>query len=202
MKKYRCPNCKEILVGTPDKCPNCGVNLRYQQKEKPREVVEAKTINNFNFNDPDVVKHEDKFVPVTSVESFEDPEERKNAATPAPVNNKIRPEGDSFFDGRLIQRIGVYLLAFLLFIITIGIGFPWSYCKIIRWETKHTVIQGHRLKFDGKGSQLFGRYMLWLLLTILTLGIILLWVQIFLMQWKVKHIVFDTEKPNKDKKEK
>ena len=63
-------------------------------------------------------------------------------------------------------------------------------CGITRWETKHTIIQGHRLKFTGKGIQLFGRFLLWLVLIILTVGIILLWIQIFIKQWKVKHTEF------------
>ena len=47
MKKYRCPNCKQTFTGTPEKCPSCGVSLRYMQKEKPREVEEATVMNNF-----------------------------------------------------------------------------------------------------------------------------------------------------------
>ena len=59
MKKYRCPNCKEVFMGTQEICPKCGVKLRYadQQKDKP-VVEEATTVSNFSFNDPDVVKHE------------------------------------------------------------------------------------------------------------------------------------------------
>ena len=189
MKKYRCPHCKQVFTGTPEVCPNCGVTLRYTQKEKPREVEEATVINNFSFNDPDVVKHEDKIVPVTSVESFEDPEAPKEK-NPQPVISNQLITGESFFDGRMIQRLGLYLLWGLLFIISLGFAFPWVTCAITRWETKHTIIQGHRLKFTGKGIQLLGRYLLWLLLTILTVGIILLWVPIFLKQWKVKHMIF------------
>ena len=191
MKKYRCPKCGEIFVGTLDNCPKCNAKLRYQQREKPREVVEATIINNFNFNDPDVIKHEDKVVPVTSVESFDDSEEKRGSGPQQQVVTVLKPAGDSFFDGRMIQSVGVYLLAFLLFIITAGFGFPWASCMVTRWKTKHTVIQGYRLKFTGKGGQLFGRYLLWLLLTIFTVGIILFWVHIFLKQWIAKHTVFD-----------
>lgn len=190
MKKYRCPHCKQVFTGTPEVCPSCGVTLRYTQKEKPREVEEATVINNFSFNDPEVVKHEDKVVPVTSVESFDDPEapkETKPAVTPV---KQMVPTGESFFDGKMIQRVGLHIWWGFIFIITVGFAFPWCVCAITRWETKHTVVQGHRLKFTGKGVQLFGRYLLWLLLTIFTLGIILLWVQIFIKQWKVKHIEF------------
>ena len=190
MKKYRCPNCKATFPGTPEKCPSCGVTLRYTQREKPREVEEATTINNFSFNDPDVVKHEDKVVPVTSVESFDDPEKEAPVIKPPVQQNKIVANGDSYFDGKMIQRVGIFIGYGLLFIITAGIAFPWAMCGITRWETKHTIIQGHRLKFTGKGIQLFGRFLLWLVLIILTVGIILLWIQIFIKQWKVKHTEF------------
>lgn len=189
MKKYRCPNCKATFSGTPDKCPQCGVTLRYTGKEQqPKQEQEATTISNFSFNDPEVVKHEDKVVPVTSVESFEDPE--ATTGPKPPVQTQFMPNGDSFFDGHAFQRVGIILLSLLIFLISAGIAYPWAMCMKMRWETKHTVIQGHRLKFTGKGIQLFGRYLLWLLLTIFTVGIILFWVQIFLKQWKAKHTEF------------
>ena len=189
MKKYRCPNCKQTFTGTPEVCPSCGVKLRYMQKEKPREVEEATVMNNFSFNDPDVVKHEDKVVPVTSVESFDDADAKPEVRPPV-QNAVFKPTGESFFDGKLIQEIGVYLWWGFLTVITLGIISPWAFCGIVRWETKHTIIQGHRLKFTGKGIQLLGRFLLWALLTIFTLGIILLWVSIFIRQWTVKHIEF------------
>ena len=190
MKKYRCPNCKQTFTGTPEKCPSCGVTLRYMQKEKPREVEEAAVMNNFSFNDPDVVKHEDKVIPVTSVESFEDPDGKQAEVKPPVPNNTFMPTGESYFDGKMIQRVGVFILWGFVMLITLGLAFPWAVCGLMRWDTKHTIIQGHRLKFTGKGIQLLGRFLLWILLTIFTLGIILLWVQIFLKQWKTKHIVF------------
>ena len=187
MKKYRCPKCKTTFSGTPEVCPNCGAKLRYANKEQQKPVEEATTINNFSFNDPDVVKHEDKIVPVTSVESFEDPEQVKQ---PIIRTNQGLITGDSFFDGRMIQRALINIASFFLFFLSAGFAYPWLMCWKMRWETKHTIVQGHRLKFTGKGIQLFGRYLLWLLLTILTVGIILLWIQIFIKKWKVKHIEF------------
>ena len=198
MKKYRCPNCKEVFVGIQEKCPKCGATLRYANanKDKPEEE-EATTLNNFSFNDPEVIKHEEKFVPVTSIDTPEDKEkDKENDAVLSPLVNQpvMQPQfmvtGESFFDGKMIQRVGIFLLALLLFAITAGIAFPWVTCMVFRWDTKHTVIQGHRLKFTGKGIQLFGRFLLWLLLIVLTVGIILLWIQIFLKRWKIKHTIF------------
>ena len=64
---------------------------------------------------------------------------------------------------------------------------------IYDWETKHTVINGKRLKFDGTALQLFGNWIKWLLLTIVTLGIYSFWLGIKLKQWKTKHISFIEE---------
>ena len=81
MKKYRCPNCKEVFVGTQEVCPKCGVKLRYADKEKEKKPVveEATTVSNFVFSDPDVVKHEEKFVPVTTLDSPDGPVEGQDA---------------------------------------------------------------------------------------------------------------------------
>ena len=97
----------------------------------------------------------------------------------------------SYFDGGLLQLVGWQILGGLVTAITLGICFPWAICMIYRWEAKHTVINGHRLKFTGTAMQLFGNWIKWLLLTIITLGIYSFWLNIKLMQWKTKHTVFD-----------
>ena len=61
---------------------------------------------------------------------------------------------------------------------------------IYSWETKHTVIEGRRLRFDGTAMQLFGSWIKWLLLCFITLGIYSFWVGIALKKWKVKHTFF------------
>ena len=193
MKKYRCPHCKEEFLGAQEICPKCGVKLRYanRQKEQHEEVEEATTIPNFVFSDPDVVKHEEKFVPVTTLDSPDGPEDKNEAqAAPLLMNQMPLVAGESFFDGKMIQRVGIRLWGLILFLITGTLAFPWVVCMIAKWETKHTVIQGHRLKFTGKGIQLFGRFLLWILLIVLTVGIILLWIQIFLKKWKIRHTEF------------
>lgn len=195
MKKYRCPNCKEVFIGTQEICPKCGVKLRYADKEKEKKPVveEATTVSNFSFNDPEVIKHEEKFVPVTSIESLDNPNGEGQDAVQAPLGMQPQmfgPAGESFYDGKALNRVGFYIASGLIVLITLGFGTPWVFCRIHRWECKHTVIQGHRLKFTGKGKQLFGRYLLWLLLIPLTIGIILIYIQIFLKRWEVKHTEF------------
>lgn len=195
MKKYRCPNCKEVFIGAQEICPKCGVTLRYanKEKERPVEEEEAVSVANFSFNDPEVIKHEEKFVPVTSIESLDNPQAGNGDAQAAPlVPGQMRTvaQGESFFDGKAMARVGIYLSAFLIVLFTLGFGTVWAYCRVVRWDTNHSVVSGHRLKFTGKGGKLFGRYLLWLLLIPLTLGIILIKVQIFLQKWKINHIEF------------
>ena len=93
-------------------------------------------------------------------------------------------KNESYFDGGLLQLIGWKLLGGLITLITLGICYPWAVCMIYRWETKHTVINGRRLKFDGTAIGLFGLWIKWLLLCIITLGIYSFWLEISLRKWK------------------
>ena len=96
----------------------------------------------------------------------------------------------SYFDGGLLQLIGWQILGGLVTVLTLGICYPWAICMIYRWEAKHTVINGRRLKFNGTAMQLFGNWIKWILLTIITLGIYSFWLNIKLIQWKNKHTEF------------
>ena len=96
----------------------------------------------------------------------------------------------SYFDGGLLQLLGWQILGALVTMLTLGICYPWAICMIYRWEAKHTVINGRRLKFTGTAIQLFGNWIKWLLLTIITLGIYSFWLNIKLIQWKTKHTEF------------
>ena len=96
----------------------------------------------------------------------------------------------SYFDGRLLQLIFWKFLGGLITILTLGICYPWAVCMIYNWETKHTVINGRRLKFTGNAVQLFGNWIKWFLLTIITFGIYAFWLDIKLKQWQTKHTTF------------
>ena len=96
----------------------------------------------------------------------------------------------SYFDGGLLQLIGWQILGALVTVFTLGICYPWAVCMLYRWEAKHTVINGRRLKFNGTAMQLFGNWIKWLLLTIITFGIYSFWLNIKLIQWKTKHTEF------------
>jgi len=94
---------------------------------------------------------------------------------------------ESKFTGGLFGLIGITILATLLCIFTLFIGYPWAVCMKLRWVTKHTFIDGRQLRFDGTGGQLFGKYIVWLLLTIITIGIFGLWLGIKMKKWTVSH---------------
>lgn len=99
-------------------------------------------------------------------------------------------EQRSYFDGKLHQFVGWYILGSLITAVTLGICAPWAICMIYSWETKHTVIEDRRLFFDGTATQLFGNWIKWFLLSIITLGIYSFWLHIKLREWRAKHTHF------------
>ena len=100
----------------------------------------------------------------------------------------------SYFDGNTFQLIGYRLLSGFVTAITFGIAYPWMLCMVQRWEVKHTVIHGRRLKFNGHGHQLIGKYLLWVFLTVITFGIYGIWLGLGMKKWVVKHTVYADEK--------
>jgi len=105
--------------------------------------------------------------------------------------NTIESKSDSYFDGGLLELIGLTILGGLLTFFTLGICFPWALCMVYGWRINHTVINGRRLKFNGTAIGLFGNWIKWLLLTYITLGIYGFWLGIALEKWKVKNTSFD-----------
>ncbi len=106
----------------------------------------------------------------------------------------VESEKESYFDGSVLGLFGWKWLGNFLTTITFGIAFPWATCMVTRWEVKHTVINGRRLKFNGNGAQLFGKYILWAFLTVITCGIYSIWMGLGIEKWKVKHIVYADKK--------
>ncbi|MBQ8749553.1 MAG: DUF898 family protein [Clostridia bacterium] len=96
-------------------------------------------------------------------------------------------QGESKFDGKLIQLIGVGIGCALLIGFTLGIGTFWAHCWKQRWYTKHTIIDGQKLDFNGKGLQFLGSCIKWILLTIITFGIYSFWLVVKIEKWTVKH---------------
>lgn len=106
------------------------------------------------------------------------------------IGNQYPLAAASYFDGTLTQVIGIYILAFLITALTLGICFPWGVMRIYRWEAEHTVINGRRLRFNGTATGLFGLWIKWILLLFVTLGLYSFWIRINLLKWKAKHTFF------------
>ena len=117
----------------------------------------------------------------------------KYAKTPNEAENE--KNGQSGFDGWLIQEIGWKLLGILVTVVTLGLGFPLAYCWKVRWEYEHTLYDGKRLSFDGRASQLIGNWILWLLLSLVTCGIYIIFIPKQLMNWKLLHLHLAGEQP-------
>lgn len=91
------------------------------------------------------------------------------------------------FDGGAASYFGVGIGAFLLTLVTVGIGTPWAICMTYRWKAQHTLINGQRVKFTGSGAGLFGHWIKWWALCLITVGIYSFWVQPRLTKWIVEH---------------
>ncbi|MDE7182296.1 MAG: DUF898 family protein [Clostridia bacterium] len=104
-----------------------------------------------------------------------------------PVEKPV-PKYESTFTGGAFKNAFIALVAWLAVAVSFGIVYPAMKCWHMRWQTKHTYINGRRLYFDGHAMQLFGRYLLWLFLSVITLGIYyVVAMQLKLVEWKTKH---------------
>lgn len=97
----------------------------------------------------------------------------------------------SYFDGSMLQLFGWKILGWFVTFFTGGICRPWAVCMIYSWEAKHTVIDGHRLRFNGTAMQLFGTWLKWWVLTLVTCGIYGFWAELHLKQWITKHTMME-----------
>ncbi|GAB2989583.1 MAG TPA: DUF898 family protein [Promicromonospora sp.] len=110
----------------------------------------------------------------------------------APMPIQPAPHAPLFgFDGGAATWFGVQLGGFLITLLTAGICYPWAVVMTYRWKTKHTYLQGRRLRFTGTAFGLFGHWIKWLLLMVVTLGIYSFWVYPRLTKWIVEHQELD-----------
>lgn len=132
---------------------------------------------------------------------------KKNKKNKAANNTVV-----SNFDGRLRNYIGTGLLQLLVIALMGGIGAAvlfalgtdnvigivvlavcaviglcWAEIIFLKWETKHTIISGYRLKFKASALNLLFNCIKWLFLTVITVGIYALWLPIKTRRWRVKH---------------
>ena len=98
---------------------------------------------------------------------------------------------ESTYDGngfvRYFLNIGLWILA----CITFGLAYPFKVCALNRYDKKHSIIDGYRLKFTGTAMQYFGKHILWTFLSIITIGIYYIFVSLKKEAWVRKHTIID-----------
>lgn len=92
-----------------------------------------------------------------------------------------------------LELIGWRVLAFLITVITFGIGASWGSCMLYSYQMKHTVYNGKRLKFEGTGGDLFVNRFKWVFLSIITFGIYIFFIPIKKTKWVISNIHFEDE---------
>ena len=96
--------------------------------------------------------------------------------------------GESYFDGKILNIIGVNIFAYFVSLLSLSLLFPFAVCYKYKWVANHTVINKKRIVFNGKSLSLIGHYLLWYLLSIITFGIYGLWLPMKVYSWKIKNI--------------
>ncbi len=96
-----------------------------------------------------------------------------NPTSPAPHNPQSpnRASDQFTYNGTWPEMFGVMFVQGLLSSITLGIYYPWAYCKIRKWVLEHTYCEGRQLTFVGNGAEFFGILIVQFLLVIVTIGI-------------------------------
>jgi len=87
------------------------------------------------------------------------------------------------FLGTPVALWGRTLLALLVTVVTLGIGYPFMLVYVTKWMAHNTLIAGERLEFRGRGSALLGWLVLLPFFAVFTLGIGTLWVPYLVTRW-------------------
>ena len=94
------------------------------------------------------------------------------------------------FNGTGIGCFWLFIWTTVLFILSIGLSFPWTVSAFMRWTTKYTTIDGRQLCFKGSGLGYFGNWLLiWVLCTI-TLGIYTPWGLCRMFKWMINNTYY------------
>lgn len=189
-----CPNCGQSNDNSSKFCLHCGTALGAQPVQRQYDGEKTRMIN--NEDSPSYQENDffDKTVNINGNNGFRNYEPQQsppiNNSASYSQNNAYSSDSygqnnyhqntnssyygfgvqsqdnRSYFDGNSLQLIGWSILCSFISVITLGFGIPWAICLNIRWETRHTVINGKRLYFNGTAPQLFGKLILWNLIII------------------------------------
>lgn len=110
--------------------------------------------------------------------------------------------GESYFDGKILNIIGVNIFTYFVSLLSLGLLFPFAVCYKYKWIANHTIINKKKIVFNGKSLSLIGHYLLWYLLSIITFGIYGLWLPMKVYGWKIMntHIKLKDEVVEKESK--
>ncbi len=75
------------------------------------------------------------------------------------------------FHGKGAELFLIFIINFLLSVITLGIYIPWAIVKVARYMAGKTTLGGAAFSFEGKGGDLFSLYLVNYILTAITAGI-------------------------------
>ena len=97
----------------------------------------------------------------------------------------------------LLARENVIFTAAAGVLVLLGLFFAiaWAVTVYLRWEIRHTSVNGKRLNFKGGAWSLFGNMIKWFFLTIITVGIYGLWLPIKTKKWVVSKTVMEDPAP-------
>ena len=94
---------------------------------------------------------------------------------------------ESFFDGKMIQNLGINILCNFLNLISLGLLYTFTVCIRYNWYAKHSIINRKKIVFNGNGLNLFLHYLLWYFLTLITFGIFGFWLEVNMEKWKASN---------------
>ena len=95
---------------------------------------------------------------------------------------------ESKWDGGVLDIFVTCLVAALICLFTLGLGFPWALVYVIKFFVSHLVIDGERYIFDGTGGQFLVTWIKWFILIVLTCGIYSFWVVPKMYNWVASHL--------------
>ena len=108
-------------------------------------------------------------------------------------------EYNSYFDGGLLELVGLEILSFFITVFSLGFAASWGQCMIYSYKINHTVYNGRRLKFEGTGGELFIHRMKALFFILITLGIYTIITPVKRTRWVISKTHFEGEELSKDK---
>ena len=106
-------------------------------------------------------------------------------------NNKL-----STYDGSGFVRFFMNLGLTFLAVITLSFAYPFKVATMLRYDKRHTIIDGYRLQFTGTAMGYFGKHIIWTLLTIITLGIYYIFVPLKKQKWIREHTIINSNYDN------